>query len=322
MTTKILLVEPNQFHIDCLRNIPDVQLTALIEGNRTVVDGDNQLTEQRLIFSDFREVLKDEISEGVIVCNTSEYCNEVLVQSARAGKSILCETPNYSHVQARKIWTICQAYDVLLGVSFPHRLSLDQKVLRQQIKKGELGRFQIINLIKRNNRNLNGSRITPASNVFRNIGIKINLIDTLRWLFNSEFTSVRSPTMATTGRMVETEVGKWVLKMSNSYQVHCDFDPFIPSEEEKFYEMLEIEIIKREGKPVLRRPLKTIFLENARKDESLNSSKDLISQVIKNFVRAIQGRQPIAATGLDMLRAHEVLEAISLAKHSKNEVFI
>ena len=50
----------------------------------------------------------------------------------------MCETPNYSHVQARKIWTICQAYDVLLGVSFPHRLSLDQKVLRQQIKKGEL----------------------------------------------------------------------------------------------------------------------------------------------------------------------------------------
>ena len=321
MPTKIVLIGPNQFHIDCIRNIPDVQLKAVVEENRRVVKGDNRLMEKGLTFSGYREVLTDEMSEGVIVCNTNEYCNEVLVQSARAGKSILC-APIFSHVQARKIWTICQAYDVLLGVSFPHRLSLDQKVLRQTINKGELGSFQIINIIKRNNSDLNSSRATSSSDVFYEIGIRINLIDTLRWLFDSEFTSVRSTTMTTTGGMVKAEVGKWILKMSNSCQVHCDFDLFIPSEEEKPYEMLEIEIIKSEGKPVLRFPLKTIFLENARKDECLNSSKDLISQVIKNFVRAIQGRQPIAATGLDMLRAHEVLEAIRLAKHSKNEVFI
>ena len=323
MPTKIVLVGPNQFHIDCIRNFSDVQLTAVVEEKKRVVKGHNRLTEEGLIFSDYREVLTDEMFEGVIVCNTNECCDEVLVQSARAGKSILCETPIFSHLQARKIWTICQAYDVLLGVSFPHRLSLDQKVLRQQINKGKLGCFQIINIIKRNNSNLNSSRIIPSSNVFRNIGIEINLIDTLRWLFDSEFTSVRSPTMATTGGMVKAEVGKWVLKMSNGCQVRCDFDPsFIPSEEEKPYKMLEIEIIESEGNPGLRIPLKTIFLENAWKGKCLNSSKDLISQVLKNFVRAIQGQQPIAATGLDMLRAHEVLEAISLAKHSKNEVFI
>ena len=318
MPTKIALIRPNQLHIDCIRNIEDVQLTAVVD----VIRRDNQLMEEGLILSDYRVILTDKMSDGVIVCGNGEYCHEVLINCARAGKSILCETPILSHSQARKIWAICQAYNVLLGVSFPHRLSPDQAVVRQKITKSELGSFQAINIIKRNNSGLNYRSTVLTPDLPYRLEIGINLIDTLRWLFDSEFTQVRPPIMVNESGKGKNDLGKWILKMNNGLLVRCDFDPFVSPKEERTSSKLEIEILGSEGRPVLRFPLKTVSLENVRNGKSLNSAKDLICGVMRNFVRAIQGEQPIVATGLDMLRAHEVLEAIHLAKNSKDEVFI
>ena len=277
--------------------------------------------EEGLILSDYRVILTDKMSDGVIVFGTGEYCHEVLINCARAGKSILC-APILSHSQARKIWAICQAYNVLLGVSFLHRLFPDQAVVRQQITKSELGSFQAVNIIKKNNSGLNYRRTVPIPDLPYRMEIEINLIDTLRWLFDSEFTQVRPPIMVNESGKGKDDLGKWILKMNNGLLVRCDFDPFVPPKEERTFRKLEIEILGSEGRPVLRVPLKTVSLENVRDSESLNSSKDLICGVMRNFIRAIQGQQPIVATGLDMLRAHEVLEAIHLAKNSKDEVFI
>ena len=113
--TKLALVGAGtigQRHLQAISQVEEAELTAIVDNQAQAESISKEMNVP--FFNTTEEMLHALKPEGVIVCNTSEYCNEVLVQSARAGKSILCETPNYSHVQARKIWTICQAYDVLL----------------------------------------------------------------------------------------------------------------------------------------------------------------------------------------------------------------
>ena len=313
MTTRIALVgldEPTaETYLRCLRQMPQVLVAAVVEPRSRLPAEQGEGLQGVATFPHHRNLLKQLPVDGVVICESSGGRKDTVVDCARAGKSILCESPiSETLVEAREMWAISQAHDVLFGVCFPIRLSSACSQVRQRILEGGLGRLLTVHVRKSDGCAGFSSRevFGGAGGLWTNPGA--SLVDSLRWLLGGEFTLV---TVMDPGDGSDNRSGWLRLEMNHGVVVTVESSLMDPLVGVKMPAAVCLEISGARGRLNLE-----LFpgADSVGFDPGCDRPKESpIWRMLANFVEAVQGRTRIAAGGMDGLRAVEVVEAAQRA---------
>jgi predicted dehydrogenase len=309
MTTRIALVGLGQptaeTYLRCLRQMPQVLVAAVVEPGFRLPAEQGEGLQGVATFPHHRNLLKQFPVDGAVICQSSGGRKATVVDCARAGKSILCESPiSETLVEAREMWAISQAHDVLFGVCFPIRLSSACSQVRQRILEGGLGRLLTVHLRKSDGCAGFSSRevFGGAGGLWTNPGA--SLVDSLRWLLGGEFTLV---TVMDPGDGSDNRSGWLRLEMNHGVAVTVESSLMDPLVGVKMPEAVCLEISGARGRLNLE-----LFpgADSVGFDPGCDRPEESpIRRMLANFVEAVQGRTRIAAGGMDGLRAVEVVEA-------------
>ena len=265
-----------------------------------------------------RSLLEEFPAEGMVICVSGDRRKETVVDCFRAGKPVLCENPiSEALVEAREMWAVSQAHDVLFGVCFPVRLSSACSRVRKQVLQGSLGNPLTVTVRQsEGNRGLSSEDTSGGDS-----GLRTNpgtaLVDTLRWLLGGEFTlvAVMSPGVGTGECSARLR-----LEMNHGAVVTVERSLMDPPGVVPKANAVRLEI---------RGPRGRLDLELFAGADSggLEPSRDgfresPIRRMLANFVEAVRGRARIAAGGMDGLRAMEVVEAAQRACRYRTAVVL
>ena len=285
--------------------MPEVQLAAVVEPGSGLSAEPGGTFHGVATYPDHRSLLEEFPAEGMIICDSGGRRKETVVDCLRAGKPILCDTPiSEALVEAREMWAISQAHDVLFGVCFPARLSSCCSRVRTRILQGSLGSPLTVKVRKSNR----SAGLSSGDSSWGDGGLRVNpgtaLVDTLRWLLGGEFTLV---TVMRSGEGTG-ESSAWLrLEMNHGAVVTLERSLVDPPGVVKMAGSVRLEI---------RGPRDRLDLEwfssadSGGLDPGCDRSQETPTQrMLANFVEAVRGRTRIAAGGMDGLRAIEVVEA-------------
>ena len=142
-------------------------------------------------YEDYRELLKDEEIDAVIIVTPTKYHCEIAVEAARAGKHILCEKPMAMTVEECEIMEEAAArYHVKLQVAFMRRFDSAFMEARSVVDAGDIGDVVMVRS------NTRGPSIPKPwmYDISKSNGplaeVNSHDIDTLRWFTGSEFKTV------------------------------------------------------------------------------------------------------------------------------------
>ena len=299
-------------YLDCLTRIDDVRLKAVAEAETERLVPFSSRLAGVAIYSDYREMLKTETLDGVIVCAANARHKDIVIDCARSGKAILCEKPIASRTaDAHEMLAICQAHDVLLGICFPIRFSEALHRAKRLIKQKALGK--VVAAKTTNHGTMPGGwfvdpHLAGGGAVMDHT---VHIVDALRWLFDAEFTRVFAHAATRLYDVSVEDCGMLSLEMSNNVFVTLDTSWSRPNRSFPIWGDVSMTIVGTEG--VLDLHLfpwtLNLYSENAGKHVAIAHDGDLNGVMLENFVGAIQDKTPLSANGVDGLRALEVVEA-------------
>ncbi|MCY3756313.1 MAG: Gfo/Idh/MocA family oxidoreductase [Acidobacteria bacterium] len=309
MTTRIALVglggPTAGTYLECLGQMPEVQLAAVVEPGSSPSRETGGALQGVATFPHHRSLLEQFPAEGMVVCVSGDRRKEAVLDCIRAGKPILCENPiSEALVEAREMWAISQAHDVLFGVCFPVRLSSACSRVRKQVLQGNLGNPLTVTVRTPEG---NGG-FSPEDTSGGDSGLRTNpgtsLVDTLRWLLDGEFTLA---TLMGSEEGVREPSGRLRLEMNHGTVVILENSLMDPPETVEMANAVRLEICGPRGRLDLELCAGADF---AGLDPGCDRSKETpIRRMLANFVEAVRGRARVAAGGMDGLRAIEVVEA-------------
>lgn len=260
-------------------------------------------------FPHHRILLEQFPAEGMVICDSGDRRKEAVVDCVRAGKPILCENPiSETLVEARAMWAVSQAHDVLFGVCFPIRMSSTCSRVRKRILQGSLGNPLTVAVRRwKGNRRLSSEDTSGGDS-----GLRTNpgtaLVDTLRWLLGGEFTLA---TVMGPGKGTGECSARLRLEMNHGSVVTVERSLMDPPGVVSMANAVCLEIRGPRGRVDL-----DLFAgaDFAGLDPGCDRSKETpIRRMLANFVEAVRGRARVAAGGTDGLRAMEVVEAAQRA---------
>lgn len=298
--------------------MPDVQLAAVVEPESCPSVEPGGKFHGVATYPCHRSLLEQFPAEGMVICDLGGRRKETVADCLRAGKPILCETPiSEALVEAREMWAISQAHDVLFGVCFPARLSSSCSRVRTRILQGSLGNPLTVRVLKSHGINRLSSRDFSGGDCGLRANPATALVDALRWLLDGEFT------LATVMRSGEGtgECSVWLrLEMNHGAVVTMERSLMDPPGVVRTAGAVRLEI---------RGPRDRLDLElfagadSAGLDPGGDRSEETpIRRMLANFVEAVRGRTRIAAGGMDGLRAIEVVEAARRAWQYRTAVVL
>ena len=171
--------------------VPNAALTAVADPCRENVQAALQELEIEKGYEDYRELLKDEEIDAVIIVTPTKYHCEIAVEAARAGKHILCEKPMAITVEECEIMEEAAArYHVKLQVAFMRRFDSAFMEARSVVDAGDIGDVVMVRS------NTRGPSIPKPwmYDISKSNGplaeVNSHDIDTLRWFTGSEFKTV------------------------------------------------------------------------------------------------------------------------------------
>ena len=309
MTTRIALVGLDgptaPTYLECLRRMPEVLPAAVVEPSCCPGAGPGAALQGVATFPDHRDLLERFPAQGVVICDSGGGRKQAVVDCIRSGKAILCENPIAEALpEAREIWALSQAHDVLFGTCFPVRLSSECSRVRKRILQGSLGNPLTVK-VREPERGAGSSPGNPCGDGGgRWIHPGTALVDALRWLSGGEFTRV---TVMGSGDGAGAGPGWLRLEMNHGSRVSLEGSLVGPRGVVRMAGAVWLEISGPRG----RLDLELLAgLDFAGSDPDRDRPGETpIGRMLANFVEAVRGRARVAAGGMDGLRAIEVVEA-------------
>lgn len=172
---------------------------------------------------DYREAVKRDDLDCVIVCSENVRHREMTVAAAEAGKHVLCEKPLATSVDdAQAMIDACEKAGVKLMTAFPVRFNSSIAALRDAIRNGMIG--ETLNIIARNpGTNPGGWFVEPElSGGGAIIDHTVHIVDVLRWIYDAEVTEVFAESGNLLAGNVSDDTGLLMLTMSNGVTVSLD----------------------------------------------------------------------------------------------------
>jgi UDP-N-acetylglucosamine 3-dehydrogenase len=316
MTTRLAIISLEHLHaahyLPCLRNLPGIEVVAVAESDQRRVSAHASLLEGLTVLSDYHQLLRPGEVDGVLVCSANSHHKQVVLDFARAKIPILCEKPIATKCSdAREMLAICEANDVPLGICFPVRFSEPLRQAKRLVEQGGLG--PVVAVKATNHGTMPGDWFVDPqlSGGGAIMDHTVHVVDALRWLFDAEFTQVFAQAANRLHPIPVEDVGLLTLEMSNEVFVTLDTSWSRPNRSFPIWGDVTFEIIGTRG--VLSLDLfpwtLNYYSESAGKHLADARDGDLSLRMLENFVGMIEGRATLSATGLDGLRALEVVEA-------------
>jgi predicted dehydrogenase len=132
-------------HLPAYRNHANAELTALVEEDpvkaRRVAD---QFGISH-VYDDFTRMLKKEDIDAVDICTPNYLHAPMAITALRSGRHVLCEKPIARNArEAKRMVDTAKKQKKILMVAMNNRFRSDVGILREFIKRGELGTIQLV----------------------------------------------------------------------------------------------------------------------------------------------------------------------------------
>jgi predicted dehydrogenase len=318
MTVKIGIMSFAHLHAEAyiqnLRNNPGVTLIGIADEDEARGKHFGRLFEAP-VFRNYEELL-DAKPDGVIICSENSRHLPLVKLAAQAGTNILCEKPLATTAKdAEEIVRICEQASILLMTAFPMRFSTPLLEVKSRLDQGDLGKvlcFQSSNQgeLPKKHRAWFVDKLLAGGGAI--MDHTVHLVDIMRWYLRAEVREV----YAVANRIfhadeVEVETGGmvWVTFENDVFAtIDCSWSrpPYWPT-----WGGLSFEMVTDRGAVLVDgfRQNLTVFTHKLQRPYWAFWGSDPNQAMIDEFVQAIREQRPPRVSGLDGLRAVEVVEA-------------
>ena len=129
-------------HARAIKAIEGAELKAVADVDIARARSFAQRYEVEKYYGDYRELLRDESIDIVNICTPSGLREEIVIDSARAGKHIIAEKPvEVTLERIDRMIAECNKYDVALAGIFNNRYHKNYRLIYDTIQEGRFGRL-------------------------------------------------------------------------------------------------------------------------------------------------------------------------------------
>ncbi len=171
--------------------IPGAKLVALMDSNEAAVRQACGELGVRKYYLDYRQALRDEEVQAVVVTTPTVFHREIVVAAAQAGRHILCEKP--MAMNAEECDAMIAAADrrgVKLQIGFMRRFDAGFLQAWEQIQAGAIGKVVLVKSLTRGPSVPQRWQYDIAASNGPLAEVNSHDIDTLRWFTGSDFREV------------------------------------------------------------------------------------------------------------------------------------
>ncbi|HZG76492.1 MAG TPA: Gfo/Idh/MocA family oxidoreductase, partial [Paenibacillus sp.] len=163
----------------------------IVDPNRTAAEAAAKELGVETWYGEYRDALKDDGIDAVVVVTPTIYHRDIVVDAARAGKHVLCEKPMAMNAEeCEAMIAAANEAKVNLQIAFMRRFDASFQEAKARLESGEIGELVLI-------RSLTRGPSTPQPwmyDIKKSNGplaeVNSHDIDTLRWFTGSEFREV------------------------------------------------------------------------------------------------------------------------------------
>jgi predicted dehydrogenase len=290
--------------------LPNATLVALADDDRDRGRAASDKLGVERLHGAHTDLLARETLDGVIVCSENAHHALHAIDAAQAGKHVLCEKPlATSPADAERMIRASSQNRVALMTAFPCRFHPAARRAAAAISGRQIGRVLAVNATN-HGRNPGGWFVQPERSGGGAIADHtVHVVDLLRWMTGQEVTEVYAEGTNFNAQL-SVEDGALLSFRFEDFVATLDASWSRPAANPVWGDVT-LEVIGSEG--VLSLDLFaqdfTVVRDREARVASENWGDDMDTGLVSEFVEAIEsGREP-AVTGLDGLRAVEVVEA-------------
>ncbi len=132
----------NGKHLPALKNVKEVEMVAFCDiiEERAVEAAKKYGTPDAKVYTDYKELLKDESIVTVHVCTPNRSHSFISIDAMEAGKHVMCEKPMAkTYAEAKAMYETSVKTGKLLTIGYQSRWRDDALYLKQCCENGELG---------------------------------------------------------------------------------------------------------------------------------------------------------------------------------------
>ena len=132
----------NGKHMPSLKKLPTVELVAFCDiiEQRAIDAKAKYGTPDAVVYTDYKELLKDETIDVVHVCTPNRSHSFITVDALEAGKHVMCEKPMaINSEEAKKMLDAAARTGKKLTIGYQSRQSMGAKYLKKEAEDGTFG---------------------------------------------------------------------------------------------------------------------------------------------------------------------------------------
>jgi myo-inositol 2-dehydrogenase/D-chiro-inositol 1-dehydrogenase len=141
------------------------------------------------VYKDYRKILEDPDIDAVFICSSTDTHSAISMEAAKAKKHIFCEKPiDHDLKKIKKVLEAVKKAGVKYQVGFNRRFDKNFMHVADSVKKGELGKVQVVKVCSRDPEAPPVSYVKVSGGIF--LDMTIHDFDMVRYLTGSEVTEV------------------------------------------------------------------------------------------------------------------------------------
>jgi len=179
-----------KLHADNLVNaVPDAEVVAISDISETNAKKVAAELGIPKVCRDYRNILADPDIDAVFICSSTDTHSQISIEAAKAGKHIFCEKPiDHDLRKIKKVLEAVKKAKVKYQVGFNRRFDRNFKAVADSVKKGDLGKVEIVKVCSRDPAAPPVSYVKVSGGIF--LDMTIHDFDMVRYLTGSEVTEV------------------------------------------------------------------------------------------------------------------------------------
>ena len=313
-------------HLPNLTKIPNVDLTAVAEINKSRRQIISDKFNVKQIYSNHKEMLSKSDVEAVIIATPTSTHTEIAIDCLNAGKDVLVEKPlAISHQEAKKIVDVAKKNKKKLMVGMNLRYRPDTMLLRSFINSNEIGEPFYIKCgwIRKQSSSEKWFTKKQESGGGVIIDLGIHLLDLALWLLDyPEISSVSTQNFFHNTKNVEdTSIN--CIKCKNSAVINLEVSWSLPVEKDHFF----LDVYGTKGSfssnpfSLYKRVENDyINLTPTQVDNPTVLFKKSYLNELKSFIGAIRGLNPVFSPGEEAIERMKIIEAMYQSADKKHEI--
>lgn len=172
-----------------VNSVPDAEVVAIsdiFEENAKKVAAELGIPK---VYKDYKKILEDPDIDAVFICSSTDTHSAISLEAAKAKKHIFCEKPiDHDLAKIKKVLAAVKKAGVKYQVGFNRRFDKNFKAVADAVKKGDLGKVEIVKVCSRDPAAPPISYVKVSGGIFQDM--TIHDFDMVRYLTGSEVTEV------------------------------------------------------------------------------------------------------------------------------------